>query len=449
VSPSAILVIGLGGVLLLPIVWRIAARRFDPFEPIVLFALAWGAMFVIRPAAMLVDGNFMYFGLDISTTFPRALLLAVVGGVAFIAAYELRAGRALAGRLPAPRSIETRFGLVSAFVMTALAFAALIAFFKGFSDFDVLLGGRSNRLTQILHDSSTYLWYGSTMVIPATLLSLALALRERRPVAALVGAAAVALALFRTVPVGGRIFLLPLLGGGLVYAYLRHGRRPGLRALVAMLVVALIGSYALLVYRYADTRSDFRPAFEGLVDHPAEAFRPILRGRDAEMAPALAGALTAIPKRLHYRYGGAVLGDLVVRPIPRQLWRGKPQPPTEELVASVWPRAYPYLDPSFSPVLFFYWDFWLVGVIVGMAVFGVAARALYEWFLRFEGELAAQLIFAIGVWFVVIGARNDPVDTIVLATFVVLPLIVVSWLAGTRRHAAARSLPRALELSDR
>src|SRR5439155_13439751 len=106
VSTTSILVIGLGVVLMAPIAWRIARRRFDPFEPIVLFVLAWGVMFVVRPTAMLVDGDLSYFGLDISATLPRALMLAFTGGVAFLVAYEVHVGRRLARRLPSPRVLE-------------------------------------------------------------------------------------------------------------------------------------------------------------------------------------------------------------------------------------------------------------------------------------------------------------------------------------------------------
>jgi len=67
-SVSSILITGLGALLLAPIVWRIADRRFDPFEPVVLFCVAWGVMFVVRPTAMLIDGNLTYSGVNISGT---------------------------------------------------------------------------------------------------------------------------------------------------------------------------------------------------------------------------------------------------------------------------------------------------------------------------------------------------------------------------------------------
>lgn len=448
-SASSILIIGLAVVLMAPVAWRIWLRRFDPFEPVVVFCVAWGVMFVVRPTAMLLYGDLTYFKVDISGTLPRALVLASVGAVSFLVAYEVRAGRALARRVPAPYEIEMSRGVISALVMTALAFLALLVFFKGLSRFHLLLGGRSDELGQILHGSSTYLWYGSTLIVPAALLSAALALRERHMVLTLLALAVSALALLRIVPVGNRILLLPLLGGALVYLYVRRGARPRLPVLVVMVVGAVVASWVLLLYRDPYARSGVWPFVKSLSHHPERPFRPILRGRDAEMAPALAGALTVVPKALHYRYGSAVLGDLVIRPIPRQLWKGKPKPPGQEVVQTAWPDAYPYLDPAFTPVLFFYWDFWIVGVAVGMAAFGAAARTLYEWFLRFRHDLTAQLIFSAGIWFTVIGARDDPVDAIIIFAFMVFPLALISYLPKWRSGHVSRFLTRVLDAPER
>jgi hypothetical protein len=300
-----------------------------------------------------------------------------------------------------------------------------------------------------VHGSSTYLWYGSTLVVPAALVSLALALRERRPVFSLAAAAVWAIALFRIVPVGNRIFLLPLLGGAFVYLYVRRGSRPGRTMLVALLASGLLASYAVLLYRYPDSRTGPGTIVTSVFRHPSRPFRSILRGPDAEMAPALAGALTVVPSKLGYRYGGAVLGDLVLRPVPRQLWPGKPETPSQKIVSVAFPSAAPYLNPAFSPLIFLFWDFWIVGVLVGMALFGLLARALYEWFLRFRHDLAAQLVFAVGLWFVVIGARNDPVDTIVISASVLFPLAAVSWLGDRRFRAVPRLASRPLDVSER
>ena len=90
----------MGGVLVAPIGLRLLRRRFDPFEPIVLFGIAYGVMFVVRPAAMIASHHLAYDGprtsTDVSATFTKMLVLALLGGVAFVAAYEAPLGGRLA-----------------------------------------------------------------------------------------------------------------------------------------------------------------------------------------------------------------------------------------------------------------------------------------------------------------------------------------------------------------
>ena len=106
----------LGGVLVAPIGLRLLRRRFDPFEPIVLFGIAYGVMFVVRPAAMIATHHLAYNGprtsTDVSATFTKMLVLALIGAVAFVAAYEAPLGGRLAsgwrglGDLAAPASLS-------------------------------------------------------------------------------------------------------------------------------------------------------------------------------------------------------------------------------------------------------------------------------------------------------------------------------------------------------
>jgi hypothetical protein len=172
----------------------------------------------------------------------------------------------------------------------------------------------------------------------------------------------------------------------------------------------------------------------------------LIDGEDAEMAPVLAGALRVVPSQLHYRYGGALFGDLLVRPIPRPLWPGKPQPSETQVIRTVWPAlAKDRFQPAFSPLLSFYWDFGLAGVATGMALMGVAFRTLYEWFRRHSASFAAQTIFAVGLWMLVSAVRYNPAQTIVLTCVLVLPLVLVERCANLRWPAVS---PRRIGASD-
>jgi hypothetical protein len=435
-----ILVAGTSVVLALPVLLRAFQRRLDPFEPIVLFAVAWGIMFVVRPMATMTAEDPRYFGVSLRETLPVALLLAFVGAVAFVCGYELRLARALGPRAPAPRELDTRAAAVAAVAVAALGLAAFVVFLPTSDPREslrIVVGGRGDPLRSVLVDSSTYVWYGSWLLAPAALVLAGLALRARHRLVWLVAGLVLALALVRTVPLGSRLVLLPLLGGLGVLVYVMRGRRPSARTLAGLAIVAIAASYVLVVVRDPEDRSGLGDRAKLVLERPESLFDPVLHGSDAEMVEALAGALTAVPDELGYRYGRATFGDLVTRPVPRELWSGKPLPSREKIVLAVWPSAYPFLNPAFSPLLSFYWDLGLTGVVLGMAALGVAARALYEWFLRHAKSFSAQLIFAATVWFVVIAARNDIVDTVVFALFLVVPVIAIVAVSDSRGALAS------------
>lgn len=441
------LVIAIAVVLATPIVARVVRRRFDPFEPMMIFLLAYGVMFVVRPASMIAAHHLAYDGpdssTDVSATFTKMLVLALLGAVSFVAAYETALGRRLANRWRGLGDLASRRVIIAALVIGAAgiaSFAAFLASSSGISGLSIIFRGRTAELSREVQRTSFYFWYPFFLLVPATLVLFAVGLeRRRKPL--LVGALALgALFLLRTVPQGDRIAMLPLLGGTFVFYYVRRGARPSVVVLVAVALVALVGSAFLSDLRgRGDRHESVAQTIVRSMD-PARIVAPLVSGPDSEMAPVLAAALTQIPKKLHYTYGRTIFGDLVSRPIPRALWHDKPEPPRLKLISSLWPgkgRG----NPEFSVLLYFFWDFGVLGVFGGMFVFGIAARALYEYFLTYRSSQATQVLYAMALWFVVIGLRNSPVDTLVQLVFVVFP----AWLAV--RVPARRRARRAAVVS--
>ena len=152
-----------------------------------------------------------------------------------------------------------------------------------------------------------------------------------------VGFAFGAIFLLRTVPLGARIAILPLLGGAFVFDYLRRDKRPSAVVLILVALVALVGSAFLSDLRGRSTRGESVEQTIVRSTRPSRIVAPLVSGPDTEMAPVLAAALSKIPSTLHYTYGGTMFEDLVSRPIPRALWSDKPEPPRDRLIASLWP----------------------------------------------------------------------------------------------------------------
>jgi hypothetical protein len=450
-----ILSIGVAIAIALPIASRVLERRFDPFEPIVVFALAWGVMFVVRPIAIVVRDDTNFYGVDIGSTLDNAVLLGLVGAVAFVVGYETSLGRRLAARAPAPvNGVRVDAALAWAVVFAAAgvaAFALVLLPAGGVASIRTFFGGRSAELNELIAGSSTYLWYGSLVVVPAALVAAAVAFSDRRPRVLLTAAVLLLVALLRTVPTGNRVFLVVLVGGIVTFGFYRVKRRPGALVLGVGLVAALVVSGAVLTFRYPETRDSLGSVVRGFATSPTRALRPLYEGPDAEMAPALAGALIVVPEQLPHRFGGATVGDLVIRPIPRQIWPDKPVAPGQEVTAEVWPVAVETggFDPAFTPMLTFYWDFAVFGVVAGMAALGVLARFLREQLAANVDAFGAQLVAAAGLWFLVVALRHDTTLVTVWGLIVFGPLIGIARLARTngRRQRAVASLDSATRSS--
>jgi hypothetical protein len=446
-STSWILTAALALVLLAPLAARVAAGRFDPFEPITVFVFAYGAMFVVRPIAMLVSGRLAfersYGSIDVSRTFDEMLVIALVGGAAFVVGYGLGPARVIAEWLASPPGarLDPRSVAVAALAVGTLGVAstvALIVSSGGAVTADLILAGRSTALDDAVRGSSKYLWYGAYLLIPAclTLFAAGRAARDRLLVA--LGLVMLGLVLVRAIPLGSRMMLLPLVVGAIVYAYASRGRRPGALALGGALVVALLASTVLLSVRNAEVRESagLVAATVDTVTDPGRALDPLTAGDDAAMAPLLAAALHVVPERVPHTHGGATVGDLLTRPIPRQIWPAKPLPPRGRITALLWPGNRS-LNPEFSVLLYPYLDFGLAGVILALGIFGIGARLIYDYFRLHRDSLGGSLLFAVTLPFLVVAVRDSPVDTFMRAAFVVGPAWFILRFAekrgGTRR----------------
>jgi hypothetical protein len=431
---DALLISAIALVLLAPLCHRFVTRRLDPFEPFLVFVIAYGVMFVVRPASMLAQHKLVFEGpvrpLDVSPHFTRMLVLALVGAVSFTIGYVLPVSRRLAGRnTQTDDQVDRRRLILLVGACTAaglLAFAAFAASGDGTRTFGEILHADKTALAAG-EGTYRYLWLGFFVLVPAAAVLYALGLELRRPVIVICAAALGFVVLLNVLPLGNRTVLLPLLGAFFVLYYLERGRRPRWRMLALLALIAVFVSPFLSDLRGRGTRGEGITATIARTAKPSRLAQPFTTGPDSEMAPALAAALSVVPDRIPYQHGRVIFEDLVFRPVPRALWNGKPQIPRDKLIKAIWPveAARGALNPEFSVLLYFYWDFGIVGVVLGMAVFGMGARYLYQHFCRRKDLLSSRVIFALSLWFVVIGLRDSPVDTIVWAAFLVFPAWVI------------------------
>jgi hypothetical protein len=399
------LLAGIGLVLVVALVARRLSDRLDLLEPLPTFALAWAVMFVIRPIAMLSEGDVTLRGLyDVSDALPMALFLAFVGGVAFVAGYLLPRKTAQVSPMVSSQNARSTTLMVIAAVTGAVAVASTILTFG-----------------QPLTGPSAYLYYLPLLAVPASILLLQHFASFGTARAVLASSPALLLAASYW-GVGQRAFILMPLGALFVLYYLRRGRQLSRAAWALAATVGFVVIVVLVVVR-AEPATDRTSVFIESVSQPVDTLGSFVLGGSTEMAPALA-LQVATEGQVWTISPGYVAQSLALHWIPRVVWPEKPLSSAELLYSRFFPAHYAAsrANVQFSILGDLYYDSGIVGVLAGMLLLGLAVRRLYEWLSRNESDPYAQMLYAPFLPLFVILLRGDAALTVGIAAFLYGPL---------------------------
>ncbi|MFA4928241.1 MAG: hypothetical protein WC558_06975 [Patulibacter sp.] len=452
-SLEAMLVGATSIVLIAPFLVRKARNvSTDLFDPLLVFAVAYGVMFVLRPAYMLVVGTDYYalagVSIDIRATFVEMQVLGLLGAMAFVTGYEMRIGTGRVTRWRAPVEPRSESVATAATVVAIIGAVAALGFLVSIGGPQALFGGRSEAYFEALRGASKYLYLAPTVLIGAALLYLVAWSIERRPLYMAGVVACIALLLLVRAPVGSRLALFPLVAAPAIFWYGIHGKRPRTISVVALLLVAVVASNLILNTRNESARQEggVAQAVRAISDDPLRVFSPLTEGQDAAIAPALAAALTIVPSDIPHTYGAATVGDLFSRAVPRALWPDKPQPPRERVVDALFGKAYAQgtANPEFSVLFAWYLDWGWIGM-GAMFILGMGVRLFGEYSFANRHNRLVVAMFAAAWPMFVASLRDTPVDSLVRAAFVVGPLILVAllYLPARASSSSFRRQPRA------
>lgn len=437
-SPSftVILLVFMGMVLALPIIVRAMQKRFDPFEPIVAFSLAYGILFLLRPIAVYLAGNYLVERptriIDVQDTFDLMLVIALIGAISFFAGYAIPWGSHLAKTLPKPHdNFPTSAIAVAATLIGGLGLLALILFLAmsgGTAALKLMLAGRSYQTIQN-GISGGYFSQAQGLLVPGALVMIAIGRIRRNTMVFLIGLIFGGVVLLRTLPLGSRAMLLPLVIGLGVFWYMQRTVRPGPFTLIVLLVGFLATSSLVLAYRDQQARQTSSPTqvVTATFSDLGTLFYPLIGGEDASACLYMAAALQLIPEEVPHTYGRAILGDLVIRPLPRQLWANKPRAPREQLIEHMFPIEWQarIANPEYSLLPFFYLDFGIPGVAIAMATWGLCFRILFEYYRTYSDSIFAQLLLAVVLGMLPAFVRNSTIDFLVAMGVMVLPIWLI------------------------
>jgi hypothetical protein len=449
------LLVAIAASLMLPLAMRHANGSLDLFEPLVTANFVLAVMFVGRPLGDLITGETIHLGYDVLPTFDEALLVALVGVGAFQLGYWPRVGRTLARRWPKPPAFNPRLARFAAWGYVGLG-AALFSLFLatqgGIGLLVALMRGRggTDNDNLVFLSSTGYFYNGILLFSAAALVFFALAILTRRRRYFLEFAATALVTLFFFGSRGDRSQALPLLMAVPTFWYLWRDRRPRARTVVLVLLAGLLVSGWQRETRTADTasRTALTDSLIDAISAPVSSIGDTLTGADAEMFDTLANFLLVVPEAVPFE-PGLTVRDVLLRAVPRPLWPDKPGEGGTAVFEILWPGR---LDQSraaaASSILgSLYLDSGLLSVALGMFLIGALSSALWAWSRRHERSAIAQMIYAMGLPFVVILMRGNIQGTLARMLFLLVPLVLLLWLTRFRFGPKSQRLRYRLQLN--
>jgi hypothetical protein len=443
-SLRALLLVGIILTLTVPIMLRAMQGHLDFFEPLVLANVALGFMFVGRPIADLLSGQFDHIGYDVRPTFDEALVVALIGSMFMQFGYFSPIGTRMARYIPAP---TWRFNptVLATAAWASLAFGTTLFWMflqqqGGIELLLLLLGGRRPEDNELYLQSTGYLYNGPLMWAVTALLFFAAAVITRRHRYYFYFIIVSAAFLMYYGAQGTRSNLLYLVVSVPVFWYLWRGRRPRIWALLVAMVVGFSLLGWLREIRNAGGEEDVVVVLTKALASPLTEAADILTGPDAEMFDSLANELIVVPDQLPFQHLATVT-DIFVRAVPRPLWPDKPLEANDAVVATLWPMHYSQsrAGPAFSLIGPFYADSGMPTVMFGMFVVGIVFAMLWRWFQRYSNVVTAQLVYSMALPFVLILMRGTIPDTLARALFFVVPLLFLSFIVLLRRRVVSLS----------
>ncbi len=364
-------------VALVPMLLEVWARRFDVFHPknpfllylVVQIAVAWIATGMMETAALALSFHSPIAPLDHEAVF----WCATAGVSAFQIAYYGSRGWEQRVKVPAEPRVSTRcldWALVGAALAAAAGFALLLREAGGLEAF---VQNREAWRTEGLTGQGPVSFACTTAPVMVAMVYWASRPWGQKPLGVAGAMALVGTALIPSFIIGFRsLMLLPVVQ---LLVLLVHAGMTARRTLLVTgaLVGALFTAYG--VYReWNEMVPDNAALLEGaelmFEKRPELFFNALIRVRGADV---VAVVMRDVDHSQPYKLVLPSLVEAATIPIPRSVWPGKGLPLSIEFS-----ERFFGLSGGMPPTIIgeFYWHLGWIGVILGMAVWGVLARVL-------------------------------------------------------------------------
>ena len=412
-----LVIVAIAVVTLTPVVVEWFRGTLDTLSPLPTFVATWCMMFVVRPIASLDSGDTtLRRRYEVGEYFESALILALLGAIAFLVGYYLPLWR----RQERTAEPHPHLAVPPKIVLTLVLASTLPGVLVLLSSFGEEFSG-----------STAYIYFAPLLVSTGgiTLIGLGLGDSQHRGSRLMLWVGIVLFSLFGLsyLIVGQRFFVLLACASLGVFLVTRSGRRISLGRMLLVAAVMIFGFLGpLLTWRSDELASEpFSERLRHTVQAIPQAWETLAEGESTEMLPALALQLST-EGTYWSSQPGYLPTQILGHWIPRTLWPEKNVSVPELLYRTYFPEHYAQAraNAQFSVLGEFFYDSRYLGVVLGMGLIGFGSRAVWERFKRRQHSLLSHLIYAPFLPLLLILLRGDAALILSLALFIYLPLVV-------------------------
>jgi oligosaccharide repeat unit polymerase len=160
-------------------------------------------------------------------------------------------------------------------------------------------------------------------------------------------------------------------------------------------------------------------------------------GSDFYQIQALTIVVDAVPDRIPFQYASTYL-PLLLAPIPSSLWAGKLDYLTSPgvLTMALWPASWLDTGTTIPPSLMgeMYMNFGILGILVGMTLFGSLYGCAYSYLKRGGKNIVFAVLYAALVSVMIHYIRGELSAPTILLLFMTVPVMAAAWLVVRRER---------------
>ncbi len=374
-------------------IWVFGIRQgLDLLEPIYLISVVCLLVFVLRPLQIMsqFDSRVAWMP-NKPELIQQALLLGALGNASLIIGYRSKLGPKLSQRYPhlSPRWRAGRLLLISVvYVSISIAgFAYAVDRSGGLESFLETLQGRS-----LLSDSNSQIFAALSVLsyVVTAMLASYYALTKRFGIFFILS---LALSTGMGLIQGGRAVVLVIwITVFVVFYYLRRSRRV-VTLRVFLITLGFLLAVVIFIVVLGTKRTNIQLGVDTLGQSEVDMLQTddLTSGfmREFSQFDWFVIVLDISPSIIPYQYGSTFM-DFFAQFVPRLVWRDKPLP--IEYVVTQRVTGVESGSP-FTIIGELYLNFLWPGVVMGMLLFGVLMRSVYDYLQRNPRNLSVIIIF--------------------------------------------------------